>query len=84
MPNGRQKPYRWPADEPPSPAHTSDSEDTCLHKDLFAKERLVQWVVDRWQYLVRRRKARFVKLLDSMKLLQHINANLRLRIYEYL
>jgi len=36
MPNGHRSPYRVSSGEPPSPAHTSDSEETWVNKQEFA------------------------------------------------
>ena len=53
MPNGHRDSYRL-GDGPPSPVHTSDSEDTFNNKLRWVV--LCRWVVLRWRHLIQRRR----------------------------
>ncbi len=75
MPNGNRSPYRIvPSYEPPSPAHTSDSEDTYVNKARYTV--LASWVYVRWKALVAkrakaRRVSRFLAMMRLFPLLTH-------------
>ena len=63
MPNGHREPFRigeWDIVHgryrPPSPVHTSDSEDTYVHKQRWFL--LARWVLCRWQRYVYERGIR--------------------------
>ena len=66
MPNGHREPYRLRPDyDPPSPAHTSDTEDTW--EDKLRWRLIARRVLRRWRLLVRRAAlARAVKFIERM------------------
>ena len=70
MPNGDRHPYH-DLSSPPSPLHTSDSEDTWVNKHRWSI--LARWVLGRWRAVVdrsrRRRRLQLQRCLMYNKLL---------------
>ena len=57
MPNGHQASYRvHPKYDPPSPLHSSDSEETWEQKHRYGI--LSRWTIKQWRRFVRRQKVR--------------------------
>ena len=68
MPNGHRDPYRILSGESPSPAHTSDSEETFHQKRRY--HALARSVLRRWRlFVLRRRRQRCVAVLRYDKVL---------------